>query len=114
MNKIAILGIEKERTRLMESLMEMGVVQISESTVDEESPGITVPQNHSELARLDHMLSELSASLEVLRRYVPVKKPLFSVRRVISRKVFESVLGSSRPLWKRQGKLMPVKDILPL
>ena len=30
MNKIAILGLEKERTRLMESLMEMGVVQISE------------------------------------------------------------------------------------
>ncbi|MDI9514387.1 MAG: V-type ATP synthase subunit I [Bacillota bacterium] len=98
MNKIAILGLEKERTRLMESLMEMGVVQISESTVDEESPGITIPQNHSELARLDHMLSELSASLEVLRRYVPVKKPLFSVRRVISRKVFESVLGSSQTI----------------
>ena len=44
MNKIATLGLEKERTRLMESLMEMGVVQISESTVDEESPGITIPQ----------------------------------------------------------------------
>ena len=52
MNKIAILGLEKERTRWMESLMEMGVVQISESTVDEESPGITIFLNHSELARL--------------------------------------------------------------
>jgi len=95
MNKITILGLGKERARLMESLMAAGVVQISESTAEEENPGISVPQNHSELVRLDRILSELSASLETLRRYVPVKKPLFSTKRVISREEFESVLASS-------------------
>ena len=70
MNKIAILGLEKERTRLMESLMEMGVVRSVRVPLMRKA-GDYNTQNHSELARLDHMLSELSASLEVLRRYVP-------------------------------------------
>lgn len=98
MNKISVLGLGKERARLMELLMETGVVQISESTIEGDNTWITTAQNHSELARLDHMLSELSASLETLRRYVPVKKPLFTAKRVISRKEFQSVLASSQAI----------------
>ena len=105
MNKITILGLGKERTRLMESLMAAGVVQISESTVDEDTPGIAAPKNQSDLARLDSMLSEVSASLDTLRRYVPAKKPLFSARRVISREEFQSVLASSDAVMETVKKI---------
>ena len=105
MNKITILGLGKERTRLMESLMAAGVVQISESTVDEDTPGIAAPKNQSDLARMDSMLSEVSASLDTLRRYVPAKKPLFSARRVISREEFQSVLASSDAVMETVKKI---------
>lgn len=104
MDKISILGLEKERAGLMESLMKAGVVQLSELN-PEEMPGISGPQNQSELARLDHMLNELSSSLEILQRYAPVKKPLFSARRVISREEFESVLASSEKVLARAREI---------
>ncbi len=94
MNKITVLGLEKERARLLDALMKMGVVQISESNL-EDIPGVGIPENRSELVRLEHMLGELSASLEIAGRYAPVRKPLFSARRVISQNEFQSVLASS-------------------
>lgn len=100
MNKITILGLEKERARLMDALMKMGAVQISESSL-EDIPGVSIPENRSELVRLEHMLGELSTSLEIAGRYAPVKKPLFSSRRVISQNEFQSVLASSSDIMEK-------------
>lgn len=105
MNKISLLGLEKERTRLMDALMAMGVVQISECSLEEEIPGVTTPENRSELARLDHMLNELSASIEILGRYAPVKKPLFSARRVVSQQEYQSVLASAQDIMETARKI---------
>jgi len=105
MNRITILGLGKERARLMESLMAAGVVQISESTEERDMPGIAPPETHTELARLDSMLGELSASLETLGRYAPVKKPLFATKRVVSREEFQSVLDSSETILETARKI---------
>lgn len=117
MNKVSVLGLEKERARLMETLMEMGVVQISEGSPDEQMPGVMVPQQQPELVRLDQTLNELSSSLETIRRYVPQKKPLFSARRVISREEFEAALASSGDIMEKareinayEGSIMALKS----
>lgn len=96
MNKISVLGLQAERSRILDSLMKMGVVEIVDTGVDKEDqePGVGKPEIGAELAEIDNVLSEISASLEAIKRYKPQKKPMFSVRREIGADEFQAVLES--------------------
>lgn len=93
MNKIAVLGLETERKPLLEALMAMGVVQITDSIIEDGSdPDIQKPQITAAVTEYDNFLSNISAALETIRRYVVIKKPMFSVRDTITKSEFSQVL----------------------
>jgi V/A-type H+-transporting ATPase subunit I len=85
MNKITVLGLIRERASLLESLQGFGVVDISQEEPGEElKDKAKRPQVQSELYGIDANLADLNRSIEILSRYVPVKKPMFSARRLVS------------------------------
>lgn len=93
MNKITLLGLVKERSSLLESLMSLGVVEINQEEPDEEIKGKAHnPQVQSELNKMDSSLSELTRAIEIINRYVPVKKPMFSTRRTVTEADYLAVM----------------------
>jgi len=93
MNKITVLGLKEERSQLLASLMKLGVVEITQ-----EEPGEDIGDKarninvQAELNEIDSYMSEISRAIDILNFHVPVKKPIFSARRVISEKEYSEVV----------------------
>ena len=95
MNRISVLGLQSERSQLLETLMKMGVVQVIDDGAEkDENPDVTKPQTGAELVGIDNILGDINASLEAIKRYTVSKKPLFFSRKVIGEDEFRSVLSS--------------------
>jgi len=111
MNKIAVLGLETERKPLLEALMAMGVVQITDSFLDDDnSPDIQKPQIATAVTEYDNLLSDISAALETIRRYVVVKKPLFSVRDTITKGEFSEVLSRKEEILSKVREINTLEN----
>lgn len=95
MNKITVLGLKEERSQLLTSLMKLGVVEITQ-----EEPGEDIGDKahninvQAELNEIDSNMSVISRALDILNSHVPVKKPIFSARIVISEKEYSEVMNN--------------------
>lgn len=93
MNKITVLGLKEERSQLLKSLMDLGVVEITQEEPGEDlrdkARNISVLD---ELNKIDSRLSVLSRSIDILNSHVPLKKSLFSARRIVSEKDYNEVV----------------------
>ncbi len=93
MNKITVLGLKEERSQLLKSLMDLGVVEITQEESGEDlrdkARNISVLD---ELNKIDSRLSVLSRSIDILNSHVPLKKSLFSARRIVSEKDYNEVV----------------------
>ena len=92
MNKITLLGMDYQREELTKTLMELGVVEVSEVITDDYSEIIENPDVQAEISRIDAELSNIDSSLECLGKYSPVKKPLFKNRRDVLVSEFKNVI----------------------
>ncbi|NLL96446.1 MAG: V-type ATP synthase subunit I [Clostridiaceae bacterium] len=118
MNKITVLGLKEERTKLLKSLMDLGVVEITQeepgSDISDKARNINV---QDELNKVDSRLSILARSIDILNSHVPVKKPLFSARRIVSEKDYndvvklrETVLETAERINSCEDELMKLKS----
>jgi hypothetical protein len=83
MNKITVLGLKQEGSQLLKSLMDLGVVEITQEEPDSEICGKARNVNvQDELKKIDSNLSMLAKAIDIIDIYAPVRKPLFSARRV--------------------------------
>ncbi len=99
MNKITVLGLNKERTALLDSLMGLGVVDIRQEEPNEEiREKAHSPNVQAELTKIDTQIADLNRALELLNRYVPVKKPLFSARKIVTEDDYFSVMRHSNEI----------------
>lgn len=106
MNKITLLGMDYQREELTKTLMELGVVEVSEVITDDYSEIIENPDVQAEISRIDAELSNIDSSLECLGKYSPVKKPLFKNRRDVLVSEFKNVIKNSDKVWNS------VKEVL--
>lgn len=113
MNKITVLGLREERSQLLKSLMELGVVEISQ-----EEPGEDISDKarninvQAELGKIDSKLSTLSRSIDILSSHVPVKKPMFSARRIISENDYYDVLKNRENVIETAEQINKCEDEL--
>lgn len=113
MNKIALLGLKEERSRLLKALMNLGVVEISQEEPGEDLGGKAWNLNvQDELNQIDSRLSVLSRSLEILDSYVPVKKSLFSARRIVSENDYNEIIKNKEALLEIAGRINSYEDEL--
>lgn len=93
MNKIAVMGLTQERSALLESLMELGVVEIKQEEVSEYlQDKAHNPNVQTELLKIDSILADLSRSIDIIKRYMPEKKPMFYARRIVSEADYSSIM----------------------
>ncbi len=95
MQKIAVIGLEKQKESIMSKLMDFGAVELVSQKgklADKElSSIVTLDDSHAKVAALDAKLSRGEAALSFLRRYDPAKEPLFSTRRVMKADVARKI-----------------------
>ncbi|HAA26085.1 MAG TPA: V-type ATP synthase subunit I, partial [Ruminiclostridium sp.] len=83
MNKITLLGVEEQREQLINSLMEFGAVEIGSVSDQDYGKIASHPEVREDLSRIDNKLLDVQATLNILDRYCPEKKPLFSTKRPV-------------------------------
>lgn len=92
MNKISIIGLNKEKSLLIKDIMDLGVVEISSQDTKLTDPEwisfIKKDGNETEVLNYDAKISKISEVLASLDKYDTSKRPLFSTRKTITSNEF--------------------------
>lgn len=112
MRKISICALKKDRTAILDTLQDLGLVQLSEVP---ESEGFTHESTAGEKAAEDRRVSLAEQAMAVLDQVCPEKKPMFSsfegrreisgteARRLAGRR--EDILGKAEDIIRRSKEM---------
>lgn len=109
MKRLRLAALSSEREDILQQLMHLGCVEISEPAEHLADPQWMALVHQDETALSDNkaLLSEVSAALAALDKYAPTKTGLFPTRKVIS----ESELYDSQ---RRESALQTAREIRQL
>lgn len=92
LNKLSIIGLDENKTEILDALMKMGVVEITsqeEKLTDEEwKEFVTRDGDDAAVYAADVKIAEVSSAIETLEKYYNGKKPLFKTRKPVTEKEF--------------------------
>jgi V/A-type H+-transporting ATPase subunit I len=110
MNKISIIGLNKEKSLLIKDLMDLGVVEISSQDAKLTDPEwisyIRKDGNETEVLNYDAKISKISEVLESLDKYDKSKRPLFSTRKPITSDEFSNKLLNNVKIEENVSKVL--------
>lgn len=90
MQKIAVIGLDKQKESIMSRLMDFGAVELVDQKnklADDTLKTILTPdESHEKASELDSELAGAEASLAFLAKYDTAREPLFKTRRRINAK----------------------------
>lgn len=112
MSKINLLGIEEQRKPLINSLMELGTVEINAVDESEYMDLAQTPVIQDEILAIESDIAEVRTALDSLNRYCPEKKALFQSRREISISEFQQVIESKDRIWETVRKIRDLEERL--
>jgi len=112
MSKITLLGMEKQRNALIKSLMDFGVVEISQIDEDEYKEIAKNPVVQDELSAIDARLSDINTAIKSLDKYCTEKKALFKSRRDVTFSEFEDVIKNQDEVRKTAERIKEAEDRL--
>lgn len=112
MSKINLLGVEEQRKPLINSLMELGAVEINAVDESEYMDLAQTPVIQDEILAIESDIAEVRTALDSLNRYCPEKKALFQSRREISISEFQQVIESKDRIWETVRKIRDLEERL--
>jgi len=112
MNRITLLGIEEQRERLINSLMEFGAVELSDISEQDYEMIASHPEVREDLSQIENKLLEVQASLDILNRFCPEKKPLFSTKRPVSIAEVNKIISNKENIYSDVYKLREYEHAL--
>ena len=87
MQKVAVIGLDKQKESIMGKLMDFGAVELVEQKdklADENLSGfVTLDDSRAKAAELDAKLNQAESVLRFLEKYDTSKEPLFKTRRLM-------------------------------
>ena len=87
MQKVAVIGLDKQKESIMGKLMDFGAVELVEQKdklADENLSGfVTLDDSRAKAAELDAKLNQAESVLRFLEKYDASKEPLFKTRRLM-------------------------------
>lgn len=99
MSKITMLGLEDQREALIAGLMNIGAVEISSVDAGELEEPVENPDVQQELANVENRISDVRAALDILNRYCPEKKSMFSGRWELTGSELAGLLRDQNRIW---------------
>jgi len=103
MNKITLVGLEKRKELIVDSLMKMGVVEIVnvEPAASEEELAKLVAKDGEEavVAGLEDEIAKARSAIDYLSKYDKRKKGLFEPKRVVDHVKYNEIVHNRQSLW---------------
>ena len=102
MSKLSLIGLETDKEKLLDTLMNMGFVEITESSErlsSDEWKGLVVQDGNSEeVALLDDKINKIKWSIDYLSKFSSKKKGLFSSKRSVTTNEYNIMMQNTNKL----------------
>ena len=89
MQRIAVIGLDTEKEKLMNQLMDFGAVELTDQSakLSEEiwADNTSVDEDREKVSAIEAKLNRAEQSLEVIEKYGDIKHPLFKTRRSVKK-----------------------------
>jgi len=109
MNKLSLIGMEKDKEPIIKALMKLGCVDIIDSTQQlslMEEPGLAVQDGDSEgVLNLQKQIDSVKSAINYLSKFDNKKKGLFAPKRSISQKEYDSIIENQQKVWDVVNKI---------
>lgn len=112
MSKITILGMDDQRKVVIDSLMDIGAVEISVVDSQEFEHIANYPVVQTELSTIDNKIAEVYSAIIILNKYCPQKAGLFPSRREISKSELARVLDNQDSIWDSIDRIKDLEERL--
>ena len=113
MQKVCVIGLDREKEEFISRLMDFGVVELTDQTAklsDEIwAENVTADESRDKTARLEEKIDRANLALEVIEKYGNLKQPLFATRRRVSAQSMKRLMADAQETFAGQ-----VEDILNL
>lgn len=114
MQKVAVLGLDADKKRLMSELMDLGVVELTDCSAmsGEDFRNINLTQDAApETVELfEKKVFDAAQALEVLEKYGEIKEPLFHTRRRVKKPQFKGIGESEEQTRAKIDKLLNLAE----
>lgn len=119
MQKIAVIGLDKQKESIMSRLMDFGAVELTDqkNKLSDEtlSSIVTLDDSHAKAAELDARLSRAENALLFLEKHDKAKEPLFKTRRIMKQEAarqidMESAEEDIRKILELEERLKDAND----
>ncbi|MCI8609829.1 MAG: V-type ATP synthase subunit I [Firmicutes bacterium] len=111
MQRIAVIGLDTDKEKLVSSLMDFGAVQLTDQTGKfEESlwkDWTVQDENQEAVTLLEGKMSRAESAFAVIEKYDARRKPLFKTRRVVSK---ADIISAGNHLEDEEKKVQMVSD----
>ena len=103
MNKLSLIGLKSDKERILETLMKMGVVEITDlsekMSSDDWNNLLSSEENTEEISKLNSKLDKISAAIDYLSKF-DTRKRSFATKRTVSVNDYSTVINNQDKLWK--------------
>lgn len=103
MDKISLIGLQKDRNKIIDSLMEFGAVEISDIDADAYEAkwsGLIVKDGDEDrVSQLEAEIARVRSAIDYLAGYSTKKKGLFEPKRVVRKNELNETMQNQSDLW---------------
>ena len=93
MDRLTVVGLEKDKDGIIEALTNLGAVEIIGRQSDAGMAGLTAGDGDSELSALQHCIARLDKAIALSRKLNPEKKAMFSGKRKVTESEFSAAVA---------------------
>lgn len=116
MNKISLIGLETDKERILENLMKIGVVEVTDSSEkmssDDWKELVSGDGDNEGISELDGQIEKISTVIEYLAKFDKRSKGLFSAKRSISVNDYSMALRNQDKLWSLINEIIQYDEML--
>lgn len=95
MQRVAVIGLDTEKEKLMNQLMDFGAVELTDQSAklsDEIwADSVSVDEDREKVSALDAAINRAEQALEVIEKYGNIKNPLFKTRRTVKKSQMQRI-----------------------
>ena len=114
MQKVAVLGLDADKKRLMSELMDLGVVELTDCSAmsgeDFRNANLTQDAAPETVELFEKKVFDAAQALEVLEKYGEIKEPLFHTRRRVKKPQFKGIGESEEQTRAKIDKLLNLAE----
>lgn len=96
MQRIAVIGLDTEKEKLMNQLMDFGAVELTDQSakLSEEiwAESTSIDEDREKITALEGQINRAEQALEVIEKYGDIKNPLFKTRRTVKKSQMGHIL----------------------